>query len=744
MTEAKIVVSAEDKTRGAIESAQRNLRGLGDQASAVAGKFASIAAVAATAFAALGSARSAVNALDTLDDLAEKTGIAVESLAALRYAGEVTGTPLEALATGARKLATNIVEAGNGSKEAAGLFRAMGINVKDASGAIKTQDRILLEIADKFKGYEDGAAKADLAQRLFGKSGAAMIPLLNQGSSGIERLRMEAQQLGVIYGGDLAKQGAEFNDNLRKIGLSAEAGGAVIAGKLLPSVNELAKAWLEMRAGGGNPLAELVGDALLAGLQTVAILGLDVAFVFKTIGRDIGAVAAHAQALAKLDFSGAAAIREAYKQDTERARTELDALQRRIMTASQRAAIVAADGGGAWGRETRGSGGRLAAPPQLGGDDDDRAKRAAQDREKKERQRIIAEMNGLSGSFAEDWARLTAMYKDREITLKDLESAQAALLAKQPAIRAAADAEKKQQEEAVKQQQELSKVRSAAAAIHDKYIAGLAAENESRSLSVRGIAQEIEEMGLNSEALERLRLSRLNANIAREQEILLQARSIEGNDAEVRQIERRIELLQKERDLTVTRASKRVQVETKQFGDQAREDIYQATSAGLAQALREGRNPIKGFADALGNAVLDKVSRSLADALLDPILGKNGIFSVGISSFFSAMKFADGGIMTSAGAVPLRKYAAGGVANSPQLALYGEGSRPEAYVPLPDGRRIPVAMQGGAGGGDSITIVQNFTVGDVATQTTVQQAVAGSERRMVEAIERRQKYGGGR
>ena len=45
---------------------------------------------------------------------------------------------------------------------------------------------------------------------------------------------------------------------------------------------------------------------------------------------------------------------------------------------------------------------------------------------------------------------------------------------------------------------------------------------------------------------------------------------------------------------------------------------------------------------------------------------------------------------------------------------------------------------------DSITIIQNFTVGDVATQTTVQQAVAGSERRMVEAIERRQKYGGGR
>jgi lambda family phage tail tape measure protein len=58
--------------------------------------------------------------------------------------------------------------------------------------------------------------------------------------------------------------------------------------------------------------------------------------------------------------------------------------------------------------------------------------------------------------------------------------------------------------------------------------------------------------------------------------------------------------------------------------------------------------------------------------------------------------FAKGGIMTPEGPLPLRKYAYGGVAKSPQVALFGEGSRPEAYVPLPDGRSIPVSMQGGA------------------------------------------------
>jgi hypothetical protein len=66
----------------------------------------------------------------------------------------------------------------------------------------------------------------------------------------------------------------------------------------------------------------------------------------------------------------------------------------------------------------------------------------------------------------------------------------------------------------------------------------------------------------------------------------------------------------------------------------------------------------------------------------------------GMKSIFAGFGFANGGVMTSSGPAPLKKYSQGGIANRPQLALYGEGSKPEAYVPLPDGRRIPVALQG--------------------------------------------------
>ena len=78
--------------------------------------------------------------------------------------------------------------------------------------------------------------------------------------------------------------------------------------------------------------------------------------------------------------------------------------------------------------------------------------------------------------------------------------------------------------------------------------------------------------------------------------------------------------------------------------------------------------------------------------------GNNAVGSSGIG-------FASGGVMTSRGALQLNRYAGGGVADSPQLAMFGEGRTPEAYVPLPDGRSIPVNINvpKGAGSGGPVT-----------------------------------------
>lgn len=95
--------------------------------------------------------------------------------------------------------------------------------------------------------------------------------------------------------------------------------------------------------------------------------------------------------------------------------------------------------------------------------------------------------------------------------------------------------------------------------------------------------------------------------------------------------------------------------------------------------------------------------------------------------------FANGGIMTEFGSVPLRAYANGGIASSPQMAMFGEGSMPEAYVPLPDGRSIPVTMQGGGGNNQVVNI--NIAVSKEGGETSSSSGdQAGAWRKMADRI----------
>lgn len=82
---------------------------------------------------------------------------------------------------------------------------------------------------------------------------------------------------------------------------------------------------------------------------------------------------------------------------------------------------------------------------------------------------------------------------------------------------------------------------------------------------------------------------------------------------------------------------------------------------------------------------------------------------------------ANGNIMSEYGPLKLNKYASGGIATSPQISIFGEGSTNEAYVPLPDGRSIPVTMKTPevtGGNTFNVSVTVNATTGETKTQTS--------------------------
>jgi hypothetical protein len=136
------------------------------------------------------------------------------------------------------------------------------------------------------------------------------------------------------------------------------------------------------------------------------------------------------------------------------------------------------------------------------------------------------------------------------------------------------------------------------------------------------------------------------------------------------------------------------------FAKTAAKNIQNSFADFLFDPFQDGlKGMVQSFGQMLQRMIADAVAADLTKKLFGGAGGGSGSGWIGgaLSAFGSLLGFADGGVMTGAGAMPLRRYAAGGIASSPQFAMFGEGSTNEAFVPLPDGRAIPVKMKGGGG-----------------------------------------------
>lgn len=136
----------------------------------------------------------------------------------------------------------------------------------------------------------------------------------------------------------------------------------------------------------------------------------------------------------------------------------------------------------------------------------------------------------------------------------------------------------------------------------------------------------------------------------------------------------------------------------------------------LTTSFQTGKFEFKGLVSSI---LADLARLTISKGITEPIFGaisKSIGAGTGGSTLFNTVRgffgFANGGIMTGNGPLPLNYYSNGGVANSPQMAVFGEGRTPEAFVPLPDGRAIPVKMEGGGG-----NVVVNVNVESGKTQT---------------------------
>ncbi|MEQ1512980.1 MAG: hypothetical protein ABL934_09900 [Lysobacteraceae bacterium] len=180
-----------------------------------------------------------IDVMDATEEMAARIGVSTEFISEMGYAAKMAGGDSSFLEAALARLEVASAKAEQGAKGPSAAFRSLGIDVRDAEGKVKSLEQLLPQIADKFKAMPDGPREAAVAVALFGREGRKMLPLLNEGAEGIEKLRTEARRLGLSVSTEMAAAAGVFNDNMDRMMFTVRGLVSSILQDALPAMVEL-------------------------------------------------------------------------------------------------------------------------------------------------------------------------------------------------------------------------------------------------------------------------------------------------------------------------------------------------------------------------------------------------------------------------------------------------------------------------------------------------------------------------
>lgn len=242
-----------------LKLAQRSVKDFASEAQGVAQSVgAPFAAVAgAVGFSLQSAVTGFAQAGDRLDKMSARLGISAVKLQEWSFAATHAGAAPEDLEDALKDLSEKIAEvAGGDTGDAAQLFSALGISVKDASGKIRPASDIFEEVADAIQRNEDPALRTKMAMVLMGDSGRKLIPMLSGGAQGLDDMAKQARDLGLVMNEDAVAAAAQMTDHMDDMKASVTAVGHEIGYRLSPIVISMSDRFRDLAAANKGALGE--------------------------------------------------------------------------------------------------------------------------------------------------------------------------------------------------------------------------------------------------------------------------------------------------------------------------------------------------------------------------------------------------------------------------------------------------------------------------------------------------------
>ncbi|WP_424981601.1 hypothetical protein [Maritalea sp. S77] len=252
------------------------MAGMQKFAKVAAAGFAAASAAGAGAFAAISNRAQEA---DKQFKASQTLGVPIQQLGRLAHAAEMSGSSFDEVGKAAQRASRAVNDSMNGvSNAGTKAFEQLGIGLKTIDGEARGVEDILGDVAERFAKMPDGATKTALAIEMFGRSGANLIPMLNQGREGLKEMGDEAERLGLVFSGKTGRASEIFNDNISRMSKTFTGLWNMVLAKVIPSFVSLTNRMVAASQQGG--ILDKAVDGISAAMN---IMAKGIALVFDNL-----------------------------------------------------------------------------------------------------------------------------------------------------------------------------------------------------------------------------------------------------------------------------------------------------------------------------------------------------------------------------------------------------------------------------------------------------------------------------
>ncbi len=199
---------------------------------------------------------------DEIERMAKVIGMSATSLQELRFAAKMADVSTGDFDTALKKMNMNL---GQLRGKQGTLYTALAKTNPRLAIQLKTakdSDSAFTLLADAIAKQPDPAKRAALAVAAFGRAGQNLIPMMLEGSAGLEKFREEARKSGLVMGDDATKAASSLADSIKRLKMQGQSLLNTVLSRIIQKIAPLVDRLLAWAQANRELIGQRIGEII--------------------------------------------------------------------------------------------------------------------------------------------------------------------------------------------------------------------------------------------------------------------------------------------------------------------------------------------------------------------------------------------------------------------------------------------------------------------------------------------------